>query len=262
VVELEDAWGLIPEGMAGRWLDAEAALDDALAVRFRRALIARADASCAHPPQAAFLDALAFYADLRSEDEIDLEDASEQHFINPAGNSFAVALPAMKAAVMALSAAYPNALAYSDVLTGARQVMADFGVAGTLDEAGFRDALFQLVMGHGVMPTVSAVTYAKAPGERPCAHALARLQAKSPNWVVSGVRHVAMDLDPAGRTLLSALDGSRTLEELAALMQAELAKTGLDLPLDQLRELTARQLWLFARQGLLLAGRCSTSSAA
>src|SRR5574340_982962 len=31
VVELENAWGLAPEGMAGRWLDAEAALDTALA---------------------------------------------------------------------------------------------------------------------------------------------------------------------------------------------------------------------------------------
>ncbi len=31
---------------------------------------------------------------------------------------------------MALSAAYPNALAYPDLLAGARQVMADFGVAG------------------------------------------------------------------------------------------------------------------------------------
>jgi hypothetical protein len=53
--------------------------------------------------------------------------------------------------------------------------------------------------------------------------------------------------------LLGALDGSRTLDELATFMQAELAKTGLDLQLDQLRELTAQQLWLFARQGLLLA---------
>jgi SAM-dependent methyltransferase len=251
VVELEDAWGLIPESMAGRWLDAEAALDDALAIRFRRALIARADAQCAQPPRPEFLDGLAFYADLRSEDEIDLEDASEQQFINPAGNLFKVTLPAMKAALMALSAAYPNALAYPDLLAGARQVMADFGVAATLDEAGFRDALFQMVMSHGVMPTVSVLSFASIPGEHPCAHALARWQARSPNWVVSGARHVAMDLDPAGRTLLGALDGSRTFDELVAFMQAELAKTGLDLPLDQLHELTAQQLWLFARQGLL-----------
>jgi len=131
--------------------------------------------------------------------------------------------------------------------------MAEFGVPAALDEAGFRDALFQMVMSHGVMPTVSVLSFASIPGEHPCAHALARWQARSQNWVVSGARHVAIDLDAAGRTLLGALDGSRTLDELATFMQAELAKTGLDLPLDQLRELTAQQLWLFARQGLLRA---------
>jgi SAM-dependent methyltransferase len=42
VVQLEDAWGLVAEGRGGRWLDAEAALDDALAIRFRGARVSRA----------------------------------------------------------------------------------------------------------------------------------------------------------------------------------------------------------------------------
>lgn len=253
VVELEDAWGLIPEGMAGRWLDAEAALDDALAIRFRRALIARADAPCARPPQADSLNGLAFYADLRCDEEIDLDATVEQSFINPAGNSFPIAQPALKAAAMALSAAYPGALAYPDVLAAARQMLAEYGVAGNVDETAFRDTLFQLVMAHGVMATVSAASYMNAPGERPCAHALARLQANTPNAVVSGARQVAIDLDGPGRRLLGMLDGSRTLPELAAVMQQTLAMQGLDLPLETVGELTRRQLWLFARQGVLVA---------
>jgi hypothetical protein len=252
VVELEGAWGLVPEGMAGRWLDAEAALDDALAIRFRRALIARADAPCAQPPQAEALSGLAFYADLRSDEEIDLEAASEQRFINPAGNTFPIAQPALKAAAVALSAAYPGALAYSDVLTAVRQMLAEYGVAGTVDEAAFRDVLFQLVMAHCVMPTVSAVSYADEPGERPRAHALARQQANTPNWVVSGARHVAMDLDAPGRILLGMLDGSRTIDELAAVMQQTLAAQGLEMPLETVGELTRQKLWLFVRQGLLM----------
>jgi hypothetical protein len=252
VVELEDAWGLVPEGMAGRWLDAEAALDDALAIRFRRALIARADAPCAQPPQAEALSGQAFYADLRSDEEIDLEAASEQRFINPAGNTFPIAQPALKAAAVVLSAAYPGALAYSDVLTAVRQMLAEYGVAGTVDEAAFRDVLFQLVMAHCVMPTVSAVSYADEPGERPRAHALARQQANTPNWVVSGARHVAMDLDAPGRILLGMLDGSRTIDELAAVMQQTLAVQGLEMPLETVAELTRQQLWLFVRQGLLM----------
>ena len=251
VVALEDAWGLTPEGMAGRWLDAEAALDAAHATRFRRALVSRADAECAQPPHADRLETLAFYADLSSAEEIDLERATEQRFVNPAGNRFPVALPAMKAAAMALSAAYPGALAYPELAAAARQVMAEFGAAAALDEAAFRDALFGLVMTHGVMPTLSAAATANAPADRPCAHALARLQASVPNWVVSGARHVALDLDPAGRALLALLDGSRTAEELAAMMHATLAEQGVDLPPATVAELTNQQLWLFARQGLL-----------
>ncbi|MDP2057576.1 MAG: class I SAM-dependent methyltransferase, partial [Thiobacillus sp.] len=253
VVELDDARGLIPEDMAGRWLDAVAALDDALATRFRRALIARDDAPCARPPQAAALSGLSFHADLRSDEEIDLEAPVEQGFVNPAGNTFPIAQPAMKAAAMALSAAYPGALDYAALLSAASEVLAEHAAGAQVDEAVFREALFQLAMAHGVMPTVWAGSFAAEPGERPCANALARQQASSPGWVVSGARHVAMDLDPAGRALLSALDGSRTVDELAAHMQATLAQSGLEVPLDRVRELTCQQVWLFARQGLLVS---------
>ena len=251
VVELEDAWGLAPEGMAGRWLDAESALDEAYAIRFRRALIARADAPCAQPLQIEALSRLSFYADLRSDDEIDLENASEQPFINPAGNILPVALPAMKAAVMALSMAYPDALSYPDLLAAARQVMAEFGGSDNVDEDSFRSGLFQLVMAHGVMPGVDTGSSADNPGEYPCAHALARLQAGSPGWVVSGTRHVAMDLDTPARQLLDLLDGSRSIDNLAILMQTALAQTGLDCSQGTIHELTHQQLWRFARQGLL-----------
>jgi len=252
VVELENGWGLIPESMAGRWLDAEAALDEALATRFRRAVIARADAPCAQPPQAGALSGLAFYADVRSDEEIDLGAATGQRFVNPAGNTFPVSLPAMKAAAMALAAAYPGALDYAALLSAARQVMTEFGVSGEMDEAGFREALFQLVIAHGVMPTVSTGSVDVELKARPCAHALARWQASSPGWIVSGARHVAMDLDPSGRALLGLLDGSRTIEELVTIMQATLARAGLELAPETVNELTHRQLWLFARQGLLV----------
>lgn len=251
VVELEDAWGLTPEGMAGRWLDAEAALDEAETIRFRRALIARADAASARPPASEALAGLAFHADLRCDDEIDLGTACEQAFAHAAGNAFSVAEPAVKAAVMILSTAYPGVLAYPDLLAAVRQMMADYGVAAPLDKAAFRESLFRLVMAHGVMASVEAARYGSEPGERPRAHELARLQATSPGWVVSGARHVAMDLDAPGRLLLGLLDGSRTVDELAAIMHAALADAGQDQSLEAVRAMTHRQLWLFARQGLL-----------
>jgi SAM-dependent methyltransferase len=251
VVELENAWGLIPESMAGRWLDAEAALDDALGVRFRRALIARDDAPCAQPPRADFLSDLAFYADLSSGEEIDLARSTEQAFVNPAGNTFPVSLPAMKAAAMVLSANYPRALDLASLRRAAGEVLAGHGAEGG-DDAAFDAALFELVTLHGAMPTVWSGAFADAPGELPCAHELARWQARTQGWVVSGARHVAIDLDDAGRTLLGALDGSRTPDELAAWMQAGLAESGLSLSLERVKELTWQQLWLFVRQGLIV----------
>lgn len=253
VVELEDAWGLIPESMAGRWLDAEAALDEAHAVRFRRALIARADAPCAQPPQADALCRLTFHADLRSDDEIDLATASEQAFINPAGNIFPISHPVMKVAAMFLSAAYPAALAYAELLESARQAMTDYGVADEIDETAFRNTLFQLVMAHGVIPGVDTRPYEAEPADRPCVHALARLQAASPGWAVSGARHVALDLDEPGRILLGLLDGSRTLDEITTMLQNALADAGYELTPEIVQAMTHRQVWLFARQGLLTA---------
>lgn len=253
VVELENAWGLIPESMAGRWLDAEAALDDALVTRFRRALIARDDAPCAQPPRADALTGLAFHADLGSDEEIDLEASVEQRFVNPAGSGFPIAEPAMKAAVMLLSAAYPAASGFAALWSDVRTMLAAYPSAAMLDEAAFRDELFCLVTMHVVTPTVWHGPHAAAePGERPCANALARLQASTPGWVVSGARHVAMDLDAPGRVLLGLLDGSRTFDELAAVMQATLAEAGVDRSLETVSDLTHQQLWLFARQGLLV----------
>lgn len=251
VVELEDAWGLTPEGMAGRWLDAEAALDDALDTRFRRALIARDDAPCARPPLPDALEGLMFHADLTSDEEIDLDSNAAQRFVNPARNGYEIAEPAMKAAVMVLSSVYPGALDYAELLNAARQTLQACSAQPTVDEAAFRDALFRLVVLHGVMPTVWRGPAPQAPGERPRANALARAQAARPGWVASGARHVAMDLDAHGRTLLALLDGTRTLDELVARMQTRLLTAGVDLPADRVNALTQQQLWLFARQGLL-----------
>jgi SAM-dependent methyltransferase len=256
-VELEDAWGLIPESMAGRWLDAECALDDALGTRFRRALVARADAPCAQPPKADALDALAFYADLACDEELDLEHDDEQAFVNPAGNTFRVADALAKAALMALSSAYPRALSYADLVAALHAVRDAFGVAGEGDAGRFRQAWFSLVMMHCVMPILPEQVVSKLadePGSHPHAHALARLQAAMPGWVVSGMRHVAIDLDAPARALLQKLDGSRDQAALVAEMATYLTEAGIALPPEQRAQRVDFLLWQLVRQGVCMAG--------
>ena len=254
VAALEDSWGLAPEGMLPRWLDAEAALDDAHAVRFRRALLARDDAPCAQPIRSDVLDTLAFYADLGSDEEIDLEQSNPQWFHTPAGVRFPVAEPLMKAAAMILAEAYPAALPYGVLIDSARALLSAHGVSGAAaDEPAFRDALFARVVAHGVMPTVIAGGQTAPPSELPRAHALARRQAADPAWAVTGRRHLALDLDAAARYLLGLLDGTRSRATLARLMQSVLADLGVARSLAEVEQLTDQQLWTFARQGLLEA---------
>ena len=253
LVELEDTQYLAPAAVAERWLEAEAGLDEMLHTRFRRALVSRNDASVAQPPQASKLNKLAFYCDLHSDAELDLDTDCAQDFINAGGNRFSVTHPLLKAALMALSAAYPAALTYDDVVQVAHGCMEHFAASGERDENAFREALFNLLMVHGVSAAYASVTPATDFANPPQAHALARLQAASPQWAVSGAWQVGLELDTAGRALLSLIDGTHTLPQLTHTMQALLKKQGVEFSADKVQKLVEQQLALFARQGLLKA---------
>lgn len=258
VVDLENACALTPAATATRWIEAEIALDEVMQTRFRRALISRDDAPSAHPPQSARLAQLAFYCDLTSEAEIDLDTHCEQDFINAAGNRFSVANPMLKAAIMALSAAYPAALRYADWVQAANELMTYFEASGNRDETEFREALFSLVMAQGVLPSLENQSYSTALDLMPQAHALARLQANTPGWIVSGVRQVAIGLDEQGRALLALLDGTQTVDQLTQAMQRTLKCDGLELSVETIEQLIQQKLGLFVRQGLLHTTSAST----
>jgi len=237
--------------LATRWMDAEAALDEAMQTRFRRGLISRDDAPPAHPPQSTQLQGLAFYCDLTSDAEIDLDTASEHDFVNPAGGRFSIANPLLKAGVMALSTIYPAAMHYTEWVRAANELMTHFEASGRRDEAEFREALFHLVTVQGIQTCVESTHRATPLDATPQAHALARLQAGTPGWVVSGVRHVALGLDDWGRTLLGLLDGTHSVKMLVQTMQHMLQRAGVELAEDQIEALVQQKLDFFARQGLL-----------
>ena len=251
VVDLENVWGLAPQALALRWQEAEVMLDDLMQTRFRRAVISRNDAPRAQPPQSARLADLAFYGDLSSDAEIDLDTSCEQDFINASGNRFSVDQPFLKAALMALSNAYPAALRYADLVQRAVEWMNHFEASGSRDETKFREALFNLVMVQGVMPVRESSSDAELQDAMPQAHALARLQAATPGWVVSGAWQVGIGLDREGRALLALLDGTRTVDQLTHAMQAILQSDHPELSPETIEQLIQQKLALFTRQGLL-----------
>jgi len=219
--------------------------------RFRRAVISRDDAPRAQPPQSARLADLAFYGDLSSDAEIDLDTSCEQDFINAAGHRYSVAQPLLKAALMALSNAYPAALRYADLVSRAAEWMNHFEARGSRDETEFRVALFNLVMVQGVMPVRESKPDAGFHEGVLQANALARLQATTPGCVVSGAWQLGIGLDVEGRALLALLDGTRTVDQLTHAMQAMLKTDHPQLNLETIEQLIQQQLALFARQGLL-----------
>lgn len=251
LVELENTQWLAPEAITARWLEAESALDEMLHTRFRRALLSRNDAAPAQPPQASALNPLAFYCNLHSDAEIDLDTDCAQDFINTGGNHFSVTHPLLKAALIALSASYPAALTYDEVIQSAHGCMEHFAASGERDENAFREALFNLLMVHGVSAAYASATPATDFAKPPQAHALARLQAASPQWAVSGAWQVGLELDTAGRALLLMLDGTQSLPQLTQAMQSLLEKQGVEFSADKIQALVEQQLALFARQGLL-----------
>ena len=171
--------------------------------------------------------------------------------MNPAGGRFSIANPLLKAGVMALSTIYPAAMHYTEWVRATNELMTYFEATGSREEAEFRDALFQLVTVQGVQMCVQSTHRATPLDAMPQAHALARLQALTPGWVVSGVRHVALGLDDWGRSLLSLLDGTRSMEMLVHTMQAMLQRASVELAEAQIEALVQQKLDFFARQGLL-----------
>ena len=67
--------------------------------------------------------------------------------------------------------------------------------------------------------------------------------------MVSGVRHVAIDLDAAARAMLQWMDGSRDQAALGEAMRAYLAEAGIELSPEQLAQRIDHQLWQLVRQG-------------
>lgn len=232
-------------------LQQEQMLDLARLRKFRRSLLVRNDVPVRSTPDLAALETLGYFADLSSAAEIDLGSATPQDFSGPGGNRFSVHQPLTKAALMLLAMHYPQAMRWDDLLQGAAALIAEHGGQVTEDALGsYRTELFSLLAYQALRPTLEIGTGINALAERPCAHALARIQARH-GRIVASARHTAVELDTLSSTLLSYLDGTRTVTELATLMASALKAQGQDAAQAALENACTQMLWTFARQGLL-----------
>lgn len=249
-VVLENDWGLSDEARHERWLEAEANLDEALTMRFRRALLVRDDAPMPGPLKTGPLKSLAFSAELMSDDELDFEDATEQEFIGLGGERFRVRHPLLKAFLVVLSGSFPHVLAYHEAEAHALGLAKEYGYRGEAD-AEFLEALLDLVQLHGVRLHHVVPASPDLEGHPLRALPLTRLQAASPGWPVTNPLHRALDIDDWGRVLLSAMDGSKDLDKLAHFLLQELSAAGIQAAPEQVAQHVEDYIEFFRRQGLM-----------
>jgi len=232
----------------------EQQMDFARLRKFRRTLLIRADTPLRTMPDLSALNKLDYYADLSTDEEIDLSAPSAQTFMSAGGHPYRVTHPLAKAGLMLLALRYPASMTWDELQTGAADLTTQHDGGAYADEsAALRTELFSLIAYQGVRPTLTSHPALDTLPERPRAHRLARAQAKR-GRIVASIRHSAVELDLLGQELLLHLDGTRTLPELAALMAVALQAQGQAMPdADTLCNACAQMLWTFARQGLLEA---------
>ncbi len=153
---------------------------------------------------------------------LDLRDAAAATFRRPDGESVDVRHPLSKALLLELAGRYPDALPLSQLLPAAqRRVQA--GGGGHADEV---DALLAELFGLFARGNLRACLHPRrsvaAVAPRPAATALARAQVASGQDQVATIDHGNLGVDALAARLIGYLDGSRTVPELAARLQADL----------------------------------------
>jgi len=148
---------------------------------------------------------------------VDLRSDKAVSFTLLDGRGIEARLPIAKAAFKILAERWPVATAFADLYTGASQRLGP----GAHADAAQRDVLAAEIMrcfvGGAVELHCCPSPFAVEPGERPTACILARLQATR-GGEVTNRRHELMPLDESAQALLARLDGTRSRNEIAALL--------------------------------------------
>jgi len=195
----------------------------------------------------------------------DVRAAQQEAFKTPGGIQFQTAVPLTKAAIRILSAAWPRAVAFADLLASALRLIGAAGApAGA--EAGQRLAadILQLYAANAVELHSMPSFFVTPVSDKPRTSALVRLQASQGNRVTN-LRHESLQVNDVERRMLTLLDGSRERREVIEQLSAAVLSGGLTLkrgdqpitdPADRLEQLGRfydQLLPQFGKKALLVA---------
>ena len=195
---------------------------------FRQTLLCHRGVPLVPQVKPELLAGLAAASPVRPEaDPLDVRSTATDRFLGLDGSAVTTREPVLKAALVHLRRAWPQAVPFGELLAAARDLngssrsAADDGRAlaeGLLScYASASESLVELHTG--------PFPFVREPGDRPTASPLARRQAADgSNWVTN-LRHEAVGLNNVDRLLLPYLDGTRDRGELAEVV-VELARKG------------------------------------
>ena len=229
---------------------------------FRQSLLCRAGAPLSHDVDIGRLRTQSFFANLDAPAKVNLRKARSETFIRAGKAEVEVRHPLAKAALMELTACYPDAMPFTELAEAATARLRAAGNDKAAEDInGLLSELFILFTHQAVGMTPLPRRHTQGDAEYPRAHRLARAQAALGIGHLATARHSTILLDAFSARLVGYLDGSRTVSDLIGLLTDDIQEKRLVLPglqpaaADKLRAQVAanvaRFLGLFTRQGIL-----------
>lgn len=203
-------------GLSGDPVAREQYLDFAKCRRFRQTLLCRAGTALSPVPRVEVVRASYVSAHVSSDPKspggaADLSRTEVERFTTPTGGAVQTDAPAVRAALRTLGAAWPRRIGFDDLVARSGSALEGSGaapiprtdLADTLADALFRLFETGVVRLHGHDAPCAA-----APGDRPRAGDLARVQARSRDVVTSLLHENVHLADETARGLVGLLDGA------------------------------------------------------
>ncbi|GHB95987.1 methyltransferase regulatory domain-containing protein [Thermomonas carbonis] len=214
----EDARERLAQRAGGDRLQREQYLDYLKGRRFRQTLLCHADAPMLDTADPSMARGLFAVGHLRTDDAdgnaIDLAEGVAARFHSGDGAMLATDHPVIKAALAMVGNAFPAALAFEQVLAGARD--ASLSQAGVQEDAAVLADAWTAAFGLGLLTLhCDPPTFATEAGPKPKANALARMQVDAGSDLVTSLRPSMIRIDSRlALELIRLLDGRRDREQL------------------------------------------------
>lgn len=231
---------------------------------FRKSILCRGDLPLQREVDVDTFATFHFSANLRAKGKVALNNTQITPFLLPDNTELNVSHPLTKAALQHLYEVHPATPDFTELYAQAAERVRQSKGAKYAEQRGeLLSELFSLYSYRAVYAHLQPITVPPTLTERPVADRLARVQAQQGWQGVASIRHQALSLDSFSARLLQELDGSRTVAELVAYLEQEVAAGRLPIPggkqaqssgkgmNKEIADNVKHLLGVFARHGLL-----------